>query len=124
VGIRTDAETERRCLELAGLVPAPVVAVDEDADEKAFQSDVIREAKRAGWKVYHTFDSRKSTKGFPDLVLAKDRVLYRELKTNTGETTVEQEGWLEVLKRAGADAGVWRPRDWPAIERELSRPAG
>ena len=48
--------------------------------EKAFQSDVMRVAKMLGWLCYHTFDSRRSASGFPDLVLVRERVLFRELK--------------------------------------------
>lgn len=62
---------------------------------------------------YHTFDSRRSTPGFPDLVLVGRRVLYRELKSTRGRLTSDQQKWLDRLTSAGADADVWRPADWP-----------
>lgn len=86
--------------------------------EAEFQDAVVGLAKLHGWTCYHTHDSRRSEPGFPDLVLAHaDRglVLFRELKKDTGRLTRDQARLLTVLSRAGADAGVWRPRDWAAI---------
>jgi hypothetical protein len=61
---------------------------------------------------YHTFDSRKSPSGFPDLVITgPGGVLFRELKTQRGRVTVAQETWLRTLVLAGADACCWRPDD-------------
>lgn len=60
-------------------------------------------------------------KGFVDLVLVRDRVLYRELKSARGTLSVEQQDWLHALKLAGADVDVWRPAQWldGTIEQEL-----
>src|SRR5215469_3352029 len=67
-------------------------------------------AKDLGLKRYHTFDSRKSPSGFPDLVLAgPGGVLFRELKRQDKKPTAAQQEWLTVLTQAGQDAGVWRP---------------
>jgi hypothetical protein len=61
---------------------------------------------------YHTFDSRKSNKGFPDLVVCGiGGVLYRELKTADGSVSPAQKKWLQALADAGQDAGIWRPDD-------------
>ena len=67
--------------------------------EKEFQSQIVQLARLQGWLVYHTFDSRRSEPGFPDLVLAHEEggVLFREIKTDTGKTTGAQELWLQVL---------------------------
>ena len=35
--------------------------------EKGFQAAVVELARLRGWLVYHTYDSRRSAKGFPDL---------------------------------------------------------
>ncbi len=51
--------------------------------------------------------------GWPDLVLVHDhRILFRELKSDRGVLSVEQQDWLHALERAGADVDVWRPKDW------------
>jgi len=82
--------------------------------EKALQAKVIDLATRAGWLVYHTYDSRRSEPGFPDLVLVHPTrgVLWRELKKHTGKPTADQRKWLERLELAGEDVGIWRPMDW------------
>ncbi len=88
--------------------------------EKEFQSQVIQLARLRGWLCYHTRDSRKSAKGFPDLVLVRDRLLFAELKTDSGKVTAEQQYWLDAINEAGGTACIWRPTDWKAIERELT----
>lgn len=46
-------------------------------------------------------------------------VLYRELKSDRGRLSMEQEAWGDLLVRAGCDWAVWRPSDWSQIEAEL-----
>jgi hypothetical protein len=71
-------------------------------------------------KWHHETDSRKSKKGWPDLVIAgPDRVIFVELKSEKGRVTAEQQDWLDTLASAGAVVKVWRPADWPEIERTL-----
>lgn len=88
--------------------------------EKQFQTQIVMVAKANGWMVYHTYDSRRSEPGFPDLVLVRDRVLYREIKTDTGRVSKAQQEWGDVLTKAGADFAIWRPRDLKSIVSELS----
>lgn len=84
------------------------------ANEEAFQQTIITAAKHLRVEVFHPYDSRRSTPGFPDLVLLGARgVLYRELKTEKGRPTAHQQWWLDSLTEAGQDAGIWRPSDWP-----------
>jgi len=64
-----------------------------------------------GLLAYHTRDSRRSVKGFPDFVICGRRVIYRELKTLRGRATGEQRRWIHALNEADADAGIWRPDD-------------
>jgi hypothetical protein len=95
--------------------------------EREFQRQVIELATRCGWAVYHTHDSRRSQRGFPDLVLARPRqgdrpgaLLFVELKTETGRLSLDQIFWLATLNAAGVTAKVWRPADWDQIERVLA----
>lgn len=89
--------------------------------EKQFQAKIIRLAQIQGWTVYHTYDSRRSEPGFPDLVLAREKILYRELKTDTGTLTPPQKKWGEILTNAGGDYAVWRPSMSKIIISELER---
>ena len=65
-----------------------------------------------GWRTYHTYDSRRSEPGFPDLVMAhpiQKRIVYVELKSAKGRVTNAQAQWLDDLHDAGAEAYIWRP---------------
>jgi hypothetical protein len=106
--------TERPC----GVIIAPPRL---DCTEKAFQADVVRLAESLGWEWYHTHDSRRSPSGFPDLVLVRERVVYAELKTESGTLSAEQTHWLNRLKAARAEAYIWRPSAWAAVEAILTR---
>ena len=91
-----------------------------DVTEKQFMAAVIEMAQMLGWLVYHTHDSRRSEAGFPDIVaVRRDRVLFIELKTETGRLSEDQERWLSALGLAGAAVHFWRPSDWPEIEETL-----
>lgn len=48
-------------------------------------------------------------------------MILRELKTDTGKLTPEQERWGLMLRHAGQDWDVWRPADLHSgrIQREL-----
>lgn len=93
--------------------------------EKAWQAAVVQLATLYGWLVYHTYDSRRSNPGWPDLVLVRantGEILYVELKTDKGKTTPAQDVWLAALRACGQEAHVWRPRDLDAAHERLKRP--
>lgn len=94
---------------------------DHAIPEKDFRQQVVDLARFTGWRVYWTWYSKNSPAGFPDLVLCRFHVLYRELKTEKGRVTEAQKEWLSALSAAGQDAKVWRPSDWPEIESTLAR---
>ena len=100
--------------------------------EAEFSSQVALVAKLHGWTISHFGMSQSTTgtwrtatrydaKGFPDLVLAHPAhgVLFRELKTQRGQLSAQQRTWIDLLYTAGADAAVWRPKDWPTIVASL-----
>jgi VRR-NUC domain len=91
--------------------------------EKAFAQAVLDLARWCGWLCYHTFDSRRSVPGFPDLVLVRPpSVVVAELKTDRGRLTPVQRDWLEALTQCpGLEVYVWRPSDWEAIAARLQR---
>lgn len=81
--------------------------------EKEWQNFVLEAAATFGWYVYHTYDSRRSHPGFPDLVLVKPpRVIFAELKTEKGIVKPAQWEWHAALVECtGVDTYLWRPSD-------------
>ena len=87
--------------------------------EKQWQGQIVQFAKLKGWHVYHTWMSIRSQPGFPDLVLVRDRVLFVEVKSETGKLTEAQQGWQDALFSARAEFYVWRPSDWDEVHETL-----
>ena len=89
--------------------------------EAQLQAAVIDIAERFGWYVYHTHDSRRSQKGWPDIVAVKPpRVLFIELKTARGRVRPEQAHVLKLLSRCDTIAsGIIRPDDLDALIERL-----
>jgi hypothetical protein len=100
--------------------------------ETEFTDKIVDLAHTFGWSVAHFRPARTEHgwrtpvaydgKGWPDLVLAHvdHGVMYREVKTDSGQVSAEQAAWIALLRVAGADAAVWRPADWPEIQHTLS----
>lgn len=90
--------------------------------ERDFQNHIIWLAKAHGWRYYHTFNSRKSVSGFPDLTLVRGRrLIFAEVKQDTTHPTKTQREWLSALDKTRAEVYVWRPKDLKAITEILSR---
>ncbi|ANS03237.1 VRR-NUC domain protein [uncultured Mediterranean phage uvDeep-CGR2-KM18-C74] len=93
----------------------------EKVSEKRFQEWVISTAKNTGWRIYHTHDSRRSVKGYPDLHLIRsDRQIFAELKSTKGVLSKDQKEWLSALRSMiHNEVYLWRPSDWKVIEEKL-----
>jgi hypothetical protein len=90
--------------------------------EADFQKKITDLASLLNLKWHHETDSRKSPKGWPDLVISgPEHVLFVELKSEKGRVTAEQAEWLDALDRAGGNVYVWRPSMWDDIEKTLRR---
>lgn len=96
--------------------------------ERVLQDQVVKLARLRHWMAYHTYSSRRSAPGFPDLVLVerpdfrasgRGRALFVELKSQDGRCTEDQLAWIEAMRFAGLDARIWRPGDWDEIEATL-----
>lgn len=105
---------------------------EQYATEAQFQDAVADLARLLGWKVAHFRNARTSSgghhtpvsydgRGFPDLVLVRDRVVFAELKSERGRLRDQQLEWIDDLADAGVEAYCWRPSDWPVIEQSLTR---
>lgn len=104
--------------------------------EREFQTHVLALAKRLGWSTWHDAATNaprvcysckapargpRNASGLPDLILVRgDRIVWAELKRQTGSTTKEQREWIHALRMAGQRVFVWRPADWPTIESVLT----
>lgn len=99
--------------------------------EQEFQQQVIDLGHLLGWRVAHFRPAQTAKgwrtpatadgKGFPDLVLVRERVIFAELKTDRGKLTDDQAAWLAALAHAGAEAYIWRPSEFDAVEHHLRR---
>lgn len=97
------------------MTPKKLVALRPDLLTEAQLSGLIVELARIGsWKRYHTFNSKRSTGGFPDWVFVKDgRILFVELKAQGKKPRPDQQEWLDALALVpGAEVYVWRPADF------------
>ena len=101
------------------MTPAEVQA--RQMSEEDLSRNVARLSAVFGWDVrYHTHDSRRSASGFPDWVFARSRdgrLLFVELKTETGALSAAQRLVIDTLEAVAQATGavgvhVWRPRDW------------
>lgn len=62
----------------------------------------------------------RNVPGFPDLVLVRrPDIVFAELKRDGEKPTPEQQAWLDEFRACGLRVYVWRPGDWPDVEREL-----
>jgi hypothetical protein len=96
--------------------------VSGTVSEKAFMDTILQAAEIYGWFAYHTYDSRRSTAGFPDLVLIKPpHVLFLEVKRENGRLTVAQADVLALLWDCDdVKAAMVRPSDWEQIVEWLA----
>ncbi len=86
-----------------------------------------------GWRVAHTPPIQTERgwrtavaadgKGFPDLLMVRERVLVAEIKGDGDRLTEEQAAWIAAFASAGVGAFTWTPEDWRngSIEKELRR---
>jgi hypothetical protein len=78
-------DSEYQLYQIRRSTTAPTRAA-QDVSEATLLAKVMAEARRLGYLVYHTHDSRRSAPGFPDLVLCNgQRLLFVELKSRTGK---------------------------------------
>lgn len=110
--------------------------VDPLMSEGEFLGAVIQYARERGWRVAHFRPARTASgwrtavqadgKGFPDLVLARPprdgergRVVFVELKSETGRMSPEQQTWCHALLCGGAEYYSYKPKNWFELMRDL-----
>ena len=97
--------------------------------EASFLQQVKGLAYIHGWDCHHAQPSMTRTgryittgaAGFPDLVLCHPTkgLIFAELKTAKGKTSIAQDHWLAILNRH-AEVYIWRPEQLQEIEHRLS----
>lgn len=106
-------------------MPKPPKPLERDAQET-----IIDLAHAFGWRVAHFRPARTDKgwrtpvaadgKGFPDLVLVRDRVIFVEMKREGESPRPDQIEWLNDLRSAGAEVYVWTIADYYEAARILS----
>lgn len=98
----------------------------ESMTEDEFTRWFLELCQLTGWSYrYHTHDSRKSDKGWPDWVLGRPstgEIMFVELKGWRGRATRDQKKWLGFLESVGLETHLWYPADRDVIEARLRRP--
>lgn len=89
--------------------------------ESELQRLVETHLDRLGYTWFHDNDSRRNRPGLPDIVAVGRKVLFIELKSDTGALKPDQHKWMYALQDAGAIYRLWRPEDWRTghIQNEL-----
>lgn len=98
--------------------------------ERAWQRQVIDYARLRGWLLYHHRPALRPSgnwstaltgaPGMPDLILARgQRLVFAELKTQTGRVSDSQKTWLAALEQCPVEVYLWRPSDWETVRAIL-----
>ena len=67
--------------------------------ERDLQATIQQAASLLDYKVYHTYDSRRSPEGCPHLTTAGHGCLFmRKLKLSDGRLTSSEEEWISILE--------------------------
>ena len=77
--------------------------------EKELQATVTKALQWGNWLAYHTYDSRRSEPGFPDVVALSyrpHRMLVLELKSEKGKLTDAQAAWMARFTMLSIAAGA------------------
>lgn len=105
------------------------VSAAAQMSERELTRAILECARLLGWRVAHFRAARvrrggrdvyetpvaADGRGFPDLVLAhklQGRLIFAELKTETGRTRPDQDEWLRALHHGPAEVFIWKPTDW------------
>lgn len=84
--------------------------------EAQFQQQLVQAAQLLGYRCYHTAFSIGSDRGFPDLVLVRDRIVVLEVKSERGKVRPGQQAWIDAFAAVpGVVARIVRPSDFDEI---------
>jgi hypothetical protein len=92
--------------------------------ESILQKAVIGRAQELRWKVMHPLPgqiprgrgyatvTQGDGKGYPDLTLVRERIVFVELKGEGKYLSIEQKMWRDWIIGAGGEWYCWKPLQW------------
>ena len=101
-------------------------AIAKSWPESQWLAYVSQLARDEGWRVYHVFEqrayARRTDKGWPDLQLLRERLVFIETKVfrkdgSRNPLSADQAEVIAMLKSAGQEVCVF----WPDQEDEVRR---
>ncbi len=112
----------------------PMELVKFDETEEEYTQTIIEYARLNHWLVYHTWNSRLSEPGFPDLVMIREFAVIAEIKSENGRLSKArwnkkhtrllpgQDDWQAALiSCSGVVYKLWRPSDWEDVVATLGQ---
>ena|SRR5678816_2749095 len=106
---------------------------EQQQSESQFMGTVTDYALRRGWEWLHILPGLNERgryrtpvtgalgSGWPDLILIRGSdILAVELKSERGQVTALQRRVMQTLEQVLIETHVWRPSDWPEIEKRLA----
>ena len=99
--------------------------------EDEFKDEVLEFAQDNGWLRAHFRPAKTAKgwrtpvqgdgKGFLDLVLVRERVIWAELKVGRNTLSGDQRKWFKALQRANQEVYLWKPAHWEQIKKVLGK---
>lgn len=90
--------------------------------EAVLQRAVIELAQVIGWKAMHQLPAMTKKgwatttqgdgRGFPDLILVRERIMFVELKVDGRYLNAFQRMWRDWILAAGGEWYCWKPAQW------------
>lgn len=105
-------------------MPSAREMVEAAQKEGEFQQQLLDLARTLGWRCYHTWDSRHSEGGFPDIIAIRGPTLLAlEIKgAKARPPPPEQVGWIGAFKQVRfVSADFVYPKDFPEVKDALEK---
>ena len=101
----------------------------EALSEEELTANVIEMARLFGWRIAHfrSVETKRrgwqtpvqgDGKGYPDLCLVRERIVFIELKCGRNKLEPEQETWRDWILAAGGEWHLLTDKDWESGKAE------
>ena len=104
--------------------PQTMARLDRERDFQTLVEGIMRANRWSVYSVRRSDLAQASLAGYPDITawrVADQRLIFAELKTDTGRVSPAQEAVLEELRSLGrAEVYLWRPKNLPEIRQILA----